>query len=206
MKELEKTKNISIASVLFILAIIIALLAYKKPKFSYQIDSKAMLEKVSETSNFVSLDEITDDSFVLVDIRDRYEFNKGSLENAVNMPFPELLTDENTALLNQWQTENKTVVLFGQNTTDVSTPFMLLHQIGYTNLKMATISISYSQNQVITKNVVVEENAHKIADFIAESVKKVAEAAAKPAPPAPKPVKTVVPVVKKKKMPVEGGC
>lgn len=203
MKELEKTKNISIASVLFILAIIIGLLAYKKPKISYQINSKTMLEKVSETNNFVSLEEITSENFVLVDIRDRFEFNKGSLQNAVNMPFPELLTDENTALLTQWQADNKTVVLFGQNPIDVSTPFMLLHQIGYTNLKMATISLTYSQNKVITKNVAVEENAHKIADFIAESVKKVGEAATKPAP---KPVKKVIPVLKKKKKPVEGGC
>ena len=40
MKELEKVKNISIASTLFILAIIIGLLTYKRPKNTFTFNTK----------------------------------------------------------------------------------------------------------------------------------------------------------------------
>jgi len=40
MKELEKTKRISIASVLFILVVLIGLLTYKRPKHMYAVNSK----------------------------------------------------------------------------------------------------------------------------------------------------------------------
>jgi len=45
MKELEKTKRISIAATLFILAVIIGLLTYKRPKNIYAINTKDTLEK-----------------------------------------------------------------------------------------------------------------------------------------------------------------
>ena len=39
MKELEKTKRISIATTLFILIVLIALLAYKRPKHLYTVNT-----------------------------------------------------------------------------------------------------------------------------------------------------------------------
>ena len=47
MKELEKTKRISIAAVLTILVVIIGLLTYKRPKHIYTTNTQDTLEKVT---------------------------------------------------------------------------------------------------------------------------------------------------------------
>ena len=58
MKELEKTKRISIAAVLTILVVIIALLSYKRPKHIYAVNTQETLEKITTNNYFVSLNEI----------------------------------------------------------------------------------------------------------------------------------------------------
>ncbi|NEW79880.1 MAG: hypothetical protein GZ086_10755, partial [Gelidibacter sp.] len=55
MKELEKTKRISIAATLFILAVLIGLLTYKRPKNIYAINTATTLEKVTSENFFVTL-------------------------------------------------------------------------------------------------------------------------------------------------------
>jgi len=67
MKELEKTKRISIATTLFILIVIIALLAYKKPVHFYTVNTAHTLEKLITKDYFVSLNEIDNPNFVLID-------------------------------------------------------------------------------------------------------------------------------------------
>ena len=47
MKELEKTKRISIAAVLTILVVLIALLSYKRPKHLYTVNTHDTLEKIT---------------------------------------------------------------------------------------------------------------------------------------------------------------
>ena len=84
MKELEKVQNISIASTLFILAIIIGLLTYKRPKNTFAFNTKTTLEKLTSDNYFVPLENVNAQNYKLVDIRSSYEFDKGHLENAMN--------------------------------------------------------------------------------------------------------------------------
>lgn len=205
MKELEKTKRISIASVLFILVVLIALLSYKKPKHLYALNTKNTLENITTDNYFISLENITGTENVIIDVRNQYEFEKGHLDNALNMYTPEILSDENTEILNKIKNENKTIVLYGSNTNDVTVPFLLLYQLGYTNLKIASINNSYFQNQLISKNDTIEKIIVDIKAFIQESIKK---ASVVPKPVSVKIVtpKKVITVEKKKKKPAEGGC
>ena len=55
MKELEKTKRISISAVLFILVIIIALLAYERPKHIYAENTASTLNKLLTKDYLISL-------------------------------------------------------------------------------------------------------------------------------------------------------
>ena len=50
MKELEKTKRISIAAVITILVVLIAVLSYKKPKHLYANNTKSTLEKITNNN------------------------------------------------------------------------------------------------------------------------------------------------------------
>lgn len=205
MKELEKTKRISIAGVISILVVLIAVLSYKKPKHLYVNNSKTTLETITTNNHFVALDALKGNDVVLVDVRNQFEFDKGHLENAINIYTPEILSDKNTSILNNLKNNNKTIILYGTTTNDVTVPFLLLTQLGYSNVKMATIKNSYYQNQLITINDTIEKPIADIKAFIDESIKK-ASTIEKPIPVKVVTPKKVITVEKKKKKPAEGGC
>lgn len=201
MKELEKTKRISIAAVLFILAVIIALLAYERPKHLYSVNTHDTLGMILNNDYFINLDEINNPDFVLIDIRNKVEFEKGHLENAINIHTPDLLNETNTKVFKELKEGNKVAILYGNNPTDANSPFMILYQLGYTS-KILLIENTYLQNKLITKNSEIGKNVVDINAFILASQKN-AKVKPKPIKKAPK---KVVTVKKKKKMPVEGGC
>lgn len=214
MKELEKTKRISIAAVLTILVVIIALLSYKRPKHLYSVNTKDMLQKITSPDYFITQDELTNTDYALIDIRNPFDYNKGPIDNAINIPSAEVLNEDNAELLERLKEEEKTIVMYGNNPNEALSPFMVLSQLGYDNVKILTVENNYYQNKLITKNVFVEDSVADVKGFIQESIKKTEEAMkkanaeAKPKYVKPKVVtpKKVVPVKKKKKMPVEGGC
>ena len=202
MKELEKTKRISIAAVLFILIIIIGLLFYERPKHIYTVNTSHMLEKVINADYFIALDKIDNPNFILIDIRSPFEFEKGHINGAINISTPELLKGDNPELFKKIANNKKFAVLYGKNPTDANNSFMVLYQLGFENIKILLASLEYEQNKLITKNSVIEKNVTDINTFITESQKKVKIA------PKPKKIvpKKIITVKKKKKMPVEGGC
>ena len=203
MKELEKTKRISIATVLFILVVLIAVLSYKRPKHIYSINAQKTLEKIESADYFVSLNDINNTEHFLIDIRNQFEFEKGHLENAINIYAPEILNKQSSEIFDQLNEDGKTVILYGTNLNEVVAPYLLLYQLGYNNLKIMTVEISYSQNKLITKNVEIEKSVTDVNAFINESIKK---AAVKPKPIIKKVPRKVLPVKKKKKRAPEGGC
>jgi len=205
MKELEKTKRISIASVLFILIVLIALLAYKRPKHLYSENTKSTLEKISTNEYFVSLSDINFPDNVLIDIRNKYEFEKGHLENAINIYAPEILSDKNSEIFEKLNEDGKTIILYGNSPGEVVTPFMILHQLGVANIKILSSEISYLENNLNSKEVEVETYQNDVTAYIQESIKKAA-IVEKPKPVVVKTPKKIIPIKKKKKMPVEGGC
>jgi len=210
MKELEKTKRISIAAVLTILVVIIALLSYKRPKYLYAENTHDTLDKITTSNYFIALNDIEKNNSVLVDIRNAFDFNKGHLDNAINIASPEILREESSIILERIKEDNKTIILYGKNPNETLMAYLLLSQLGYDNIKILTVNISYDQNKLITENAVIEDTAPDINAYIQESVKKKAEAmkklVVKPKPKTFSAPKKVIPVKKKKKMPVEGGC
>ena len=206
MKELEKTKRISIAAVITILVVAIAVLSYKRPKHNYAFNSNTSLETVLSPNYLAELSKINNELDVLIDVRGPYEFEKGHLKNAINIYAPELLNDENSAIIEQIQKDNKNIILYGKTPDDALSPFMVLQQLGVKNIKMLPIELSYIKTELISKTISLEKSNANISAFIKESVKK-AMAKPKPKPVVKKPVpKKVIPKKKKKKMPVEGGC
>ena len=205
MKELEKTKRISIAATLFILAVIIGLLTYKRPKNIYAINTKDTLEKITGDNYIITLNELNNPDFVLIDIRNQYEFEQGHLENAINIYAAEILSVDHIKVFDELKESNKTAVLYGNNPQEVNAPFLILYQLGFDNIKLLAIENSYLQNKLISKNTVIEKSEANVTAFINESVNKAttAETLKKVviAPP-----KKVITVQKKKKAPAEGGC
>jgi len=202
MKELEKTKRISIAAVLVMLIIIIALLTYKRPKHIYTVNTKDTLEKITGSDYVIALEKINNPDYVLIDLRNQYEFEKGHLKNALNIYAPEILSEVNFDTFNDLKENNKTVILYSTHPNEAIGTYMLLYQLGFNNTKVLSVENSYVQNKLITKNVSIEKSEADINKFIAESIKK---AAVKPKPKIQKKRK-VIAVKKKKKRKPEGGC
>ena len=204
MKELEKTKRISIASTLFILAVLIGLLTYKRPKHMYTINTQKTLEKITNNQFLVTLESINNPDYIPIDVRSPNEFEKGHLENAINIHTPEILDETNSVFFKELKESNKTALLYGNNPHEANVPFLFLYQLGYDNIKLLVIQNSYSQNKLISKNYEIEKSEIDIRAFINESVKKsnvnvLTKKIIKPA-------KKIIPVQKKKKKIPEGGC
>ena len=205
MKELEKTKHISIAAVLTILVVLIALLSYKRPKHIYELNTKETLEKVTGTDFLLNKDKLDLNNQILVDIRNRFDYDRGHIEDAINIQVPELLDDENSNLLNEYKNSDKTIVLYGNSPTQAMMPYMLLTQLGFDNIKILSVALDYNQNKLIIIDTLSENYVADVTGFIEESVKKAN---------IKEEVKTVQPVVKKsvvvqpkkKKRAPEGGC
>ena len=201
MKELEKTKRISIATTLFILAVLIGLLTYKRPKNTYAYNTKSTLENLSNTNYLTDLKDINND--VLIDIRSAFEFEKGHLENAINIHTPDFLNEDNLSIFKELKENNKTAILYGKNPEEVNLPFLLLHQLGYDNMKLLTVELDYYQNKLITKNSSVEAYKADVATFITKSRKNAGNTTIIEQRI---PSKKKIIVRQKKKKTAEGGC
>lgn len=203
MKELEKTKRISVAATLFILVVLIGVLSFKRPKNLYSFNTVETLEKIAAEDLFISLNDINNTDYLIVDVRKSFDFDRGHLENAVNIASANILDDENIGVFKELKNTNKTAILYGKNPNEANVTFMILYQLGYDNIKILPVENSYDQNKLITKTVEIEKYENDIADFISESVKKasvIPKAVPKPQP------KKVITIEKKKKAPAEGGC
>ena len=207
MKELEKTKRISIAAVLSILLVLIALLNYRKPSFLYAQNTSTTLMKMDTTDYLVSPVEIDTASYALVDVRNPFEFEKGHLPGAVNIYAPELLSKDHTAQLNHYLDKGKTVLLYGSDPNETLPVFMMLCQLDMGPVKILESKNYFEKDKLMTASFEIEKPTQDIKGFIQTSVIKANEtkkqAAKKVAPPPPK---KVAPKKKKKKKMPEGGC
>ncbi|WMI66749.1 rhodanese-like domain-containing protein [Aestuariibaculum sp. YM273] len=205
MKEIEKTKRISIAATLFILAVLIGFLTYKRPKNTYAFNTKSTLEKITSTNYFLPYSLLENEDVVFIDIRNSFEYNKGHLQNAINIPSADIMSEASQKLLQDLKTSNTTTALYGSTPKEANIPFLILYQLGFDNLKILPVELSYSQNKLITKESKLETLAHDINGFIMDS-KKHLDSSNTIVPPTSNVPKKVITVEKKKKRKAEGGC
>lgn len=205
MKELEKTKRISLAAVLSILLIVIGLLNYKRPSYLYAQNTFTTLNKLDSTDYLVSPKGLKTSDYVLVDVRNPFEFEKGHLQDAINIYSPELLSSENTNRLEERTSVGKPILLYGTSPNETLPVFMMLCQLDIGPVKILETRNYFEKDQLKTVYSEVEKSTPDIRSFIQSSVKKASEQQkVKPVKrPAPK---KVLPVKKKKKKMPEGGC
>lgn len=208
MKELEKTKRISIAAVLSILLVLIALLNYRKPSYLYAQNTSTTLMKMDTTDYLVSPKGLETNSYVLVDVRNPFDYEKGHLPKAINIYSPELLSKDPVNRMKENLETGTTILLYGKNPNETLPVFMMLCQLDLGPVKILESRNYFEKDKLKTSYSEVEKPTSDIAGFIETSVKKANEAKKqslkKPvATPAPK---KVAPKKKKKKKMPEGGC
>ena len=205
MEELKRTRRITIAAVVAIIILLIAVLIYKKP-IQYKMSAEDMAYELLMTYH-VSPDEameiMWDSSVVFVDLRSIYDYQADHLENAYNIPAADILEPENLALFDNWKNDSLRVVLYSDNELDATNPWMILYQLGYTNTQilmggMGYINQLYSDNPPAEDAYNVEAPRYDFAGIIEAASSGEVEAQAQP--------QRKVTIRKKEKKAAEGGC
>jgi len=207
MKELEKTKRISISAILFILVIIIGVLTMKKPDITYVNCMNKSLANLIENPLIITLDNYKNnkENSIIIDIRSGFEFSKGHMDNAINMPIASLLNPKNIAVFEKAQEEEQSIVLYGANPMEANKASTFLRQIGYLNSKVLDINVTFEKYALSTKNVKTGDLIADIPTFIKKSNERKKVIIKKTVVKKPTP-KKVIPIRKKKKYESEGGC
>lgn len=200
MKELEKTKRISISSVLFLLVIVIGLLTFKQPQYVFDKNSASTLERIVKHDYVLSktdLKKLSVSEYQLVDLRSNYEYEKGHLSTSINIPTQAVIDDDNMAFFNRMSENNKTLILYGEHPNNANSVWMFLYQMGYENVKILSVETLFFNNRFQIKNVQIEKPLVHYAQIMKGSRIEKKEVQS--------PKKKIF-IRKKKKHAAEGGC
>lgn len=180
-----------------------------------EISPEELLKNALNPERYISTDELADriinqdPSLVLIDVRDSISFKKYSFPGATNIPLKKVLDKVSEDYLDQHRFD---VVLYSNDNLYADQAWMLCNRLGYKNLHVLKGGINKWFHTIIKPPLPSEEmpdEAFKLYDFrMGASMyfgvhypKKLVQ---------PKPIKKVpkkvIPVKKKKKMPIEGGC
>jgi len=146
MEALNRTRRITIGMVVFVVVIIVGLLTFKKPMYSYQLSASDMMKQMATIQQITpdkAVQELKSSSAVFVDIRNIYDFEKDHLDKAINLPLPDLLSKESKKMFDQWKKDGTQVILYGNDEREATTPWMLLYELGYTNTRILSGGYNY---------------------------------------------------------------
>ena len=178
------------------------------------IGTKSLLHEVNEQGRYISTDEVArmimenDPSLLLVDIRSPEEYNKFSIQGALNIPAAKLLEGNNKDYFNQ---DVYTVVLYSNGSSAADEAWMMLSSFGYTGNKVLKGGLNAWYRNILNpqkpkpekltaeleKQYLFRKGAQIF--FTGIQVSGASSANAKPKAPSK-------PIVKRKKKEVTGGC
>jgi rhodanese-related sulfurtransferase len=213
MKELNRTRRLLIFTSLFVLVIIIGLLTFKTPQPGFKLSpAEALAEAMSLSDEYFPEDipmlvEYEDPAYQLVDVRNPDEYMKGHIETAINIPTYSILDRNHESFFRKMEEDSVTVILYGKDQLEANSPWLLLKQLGYNNIKVLLGGYDYYINGPVdlydmpeTPLYLVEEPKYDFAAIIenAGMDQNAGKSAQEP--------EIVIPTRKKKKNVAEGGC
>ena len=205
MEELKRTRRITIAALVAIIVLLIAIFSYNKP-LRYKMSAEDMAYELLMAYHVTpdeAMELMWDSTVVFVDMRSIYEYQADHLENAYNIPAPDLLEPENLELFAQWKKDSTQVVLYTNSEVEATSPWMVLYQLGYTNTQilmggMNYINLLYSDNPPAENAYNDEAPKYDFAGIIEAASSGEVE-------PQSQPQRKVI-IRKKDKKAAEGGC
>lgn len=200
--------------VIFVLVIVIGLLTINKPDLKYRLSIDETIEQLMTNEDeifpedLVGIIEMRDSAYVLVDIRNPFEFIKGHITGATNIPSNSLLDKDILKMFNRYASDSITIILYGQTQLEANGPWMILKQMGYDNIRVLLGGYHYFTTGPLdfydmpeVPTYLVEEPAYDfygIMDSLGGTSYDDSNEADQP--------ENVIPIRKKKASVVEGGC
>lgn len=207
MKKYIKTRQIYIIGIVLSVAGILTTACNTNTSlYSFKISTDDMPYELMMSTPITpdeAMEFIWDSTYVFVDTRTSQEYGEYHLDNAVNIPIDLLLTSESKDKFDEWQKDSLMVVLYGKTELEVTTPWMILYQVGYTNTRVMMGGMEYID--MLYEGTLENEEAYNV-EMPAYDYAGIIEAAksADPMTPVVQPKKIVV--RKKEKKAAEGGC
>lgn len=211
---LEHSKNpkrLTVAFFIFVFILIVGLITIKRPNLIYRESPYTMVETILSMSDEITPEEAqylaeSDPKCVFIDIRNPYDYIKGHLPNAVNIPLNNLINEEYLNKIDSYLQDSMTVVLYGNDQTQANGPWMILKQIGYKNVKVMLGGYNYLSKKPSgdTEDVpayYVEDPRYDFAQIVKETETGQVQKTQTNKKSIP-----VVPKRRKKKTAVSGGC
>jgi rhodanese-related sulfurtransferase len=114
----------------------------------FEIDAKEIHELSLKQEHILSLQQYKqlkekDSTVVLIDLRTKEDFEEGTLQNAKNIPFTEILKSPE---LHEMRLKNTNIVLYSNAIPDCSSAWVILSQMGFKKLYILDIA-SESMNK-----------------------------------------------------------
>lgn len=214
MKELTKTRRLTISTIVFVFILVIGFLTFRTPNLVYELSPESTIEELFNIENEMIPDEMMDilaygdSNSVLIDVRDPYEYDKGYLGEAINIPVSEILMEESISFFQEMKKDSVIVILYGLDQLDANGPWMLLRQLGFDNIKILLGGYDYLANEEIDYYdmpeiplYLIEEPQLNFAEFIENASLNTGQIDQQIEEP-----KQIAPVKRKKKVVAEGGC
>ncbi len=117
------------------MGLIIAAVPQNKTK-PYKLTAEQLLNEANTRTQYISPETVADmivkndPSLRLIDVRSQDEFEKFTLQGAINIPISDLLSDKYSDLLNQ---DIKMNIFFSNGTITANEAWMVTRQLGYKN-------------------------------------------------------------------------
>lgn len=136
MKEHQRTDRLTVITILLVILIGAILITYQAPRLNFELSPEEMLTLIQDNDYIVGMDQveqlIKDENTTIVDIRSKGDFVVNHIQGAINIPQPQILSEESSDLFD----EDKNYVLYGEDHTSANGVWMLLRQLGYENVKV----------------------------------------------------------------------
>jgi len=135
-------KRTFITVLIFIAIIVVGLLTIRSPKLKYALSPQQTVELVTQEDDVMYPYELEDilsgvnDTVILIDIRDVFEFGRGHIEGAENIAAITLLNEDHIKRLEQLKDNGMTVVIYGNDQLQANGPWMVFRQLGFDNVKV----------------------------------------------------------------------
>lgn len=193
---------------LFLLVIVIGFITFKKPDMIFTNNSDHTLQFIKNHAYIVPVDSISSmaqETYMLVDTRSNFEYTKGHMDDAVNIPQSQLLKKEHLDVLKKALADNKYIIVYNETPEKANNSCLALYQLGFEKIKLLAVD-AYYRDETFT---IIEKTIEKPLYDFAQTMKEAKIAPVKKITPKqktlPQKKKVVTKPKKKKKMP-EGGC
>jgi sulfur-carrier protein adenylyltransferase/sulfurtransferase len=155
MQNITFTPRLLITAVLLSLGVIIAAVP-KNTTTPYKLSAVQILDELKNGNQYLEPEQVAqmlvekDPYLQLIDIRPADEFEKYSLQGAINIPLDNLLSPDNTEIFDQ---DIKLNVFYGNGTTQANEAWMLLRQIGYKNINVLRGGLNYWAEAILNPSI-----------------------------------------------------